>query len=746
MPIPWDPELLKKRRTKDSPLLKNRHPRENGITFVQLSEMKEFLKRMCKSGLLCHTSICSKQDGTHGERIKWTEINMHVINNEVIMKMIPKENSCSWIEIRSAKPQKPKVFVSHDWSEPFRDFLKAIELYKASAGISVHCAFFICTFANDQWHVDLGETLSTSPFYLALSRAESVLLMLDKLGSALGRIWCVFELHTTLKKQKKLAISTPLGMMGDEGMQSLQVTEVLKSVDVRHAQATNPVDQRQIMNNIAGVNEEEGLGKYEDGRKFLTDSQRSFGGETLQYEYNLLQQHADKFEELNCGIRQYANAGLHNTSGRDGCVVKDPAGRALTLEQMRVMHRTAKTYFLAPQQQQWREDNKVDKWDDVTFIHLMNKYFKEYVTECGKSSYMECVAEGPQFPQYMATEAFQMSVHDFMAAVEWHAEARALPPCATYWLLPAAMLQQDADDYIQKNHLSPTFIAMQYYEGQVVVLDKDASILGRALPCLEIHGILERHKSMDLACSSGALAATRPFAEGWEFGSFDAKLANMILMSDVANIVGKTVDGCDHAEMTKCRVAGMPYENGKRAPEQAAGYDSFNLRLHSKAFGPVLRGVVVKKLASDGNKVQLQKLLDTDTCVPLTCTSLHGLLGETALHIAAGCGHQDVVKLLLERAANPNQQDNDGETPLHYAAMAGQLGCAEELLQSGADPSIESYYIETPAYVARQNPAVFLGVDTSKIADLCEDNMISRTLQRLPPPGCGAPKLCCLLM
>merc|ERR1712032_1248997 len=201
----------------------------------------------------------------------------------------------------------------------------------------------------------------------------------------------------------------------------------------------------------------------------------------------------------------------------------------------------------------------------------------------------------------------------------------------------------------------------------------------------------------------------------------DAKLADIMLKTDVATIVGKTIDGCDHAEMTKCTVAGVSYTNGQRAPEKSEGYDSFNHRLHSRAVGPALRGVVVKTLASEGKQAKLQELFDTSqTQIHLTSRSLHGLLGETALHIAAGCGHEGIVRLLLEREANPNQQDIDGETPLHYAALAGQLDCARVLLQSGADPHLESFYIETPAVVARQNPAAFAGVNASKVAEMCE--------------------------
>ena len=55
-------------------------------------------------------------------------------------------------------------------------------------------------------------------------------------------------------------------------MASCHVTEVMKAVDVRRAVATNPVDQRQIMNSIAGRDEEEGLWVDASGKKHLTNT------------------------------------------------------------------------------------------------------------------------------------------------------------------------------------------------------------------------------------------------------------------------------------------------------------------------------------------------------------------------------------------------------------------------------------------------------------------------------------------
>jgi ankyrin repeat protein len=61
----------------------------------------------------------------------------------------------------------------------------------------------------------------------------------------------------------------------------------------------------------------------------------------------------------------------------------------------------------------------------------------------------------------------------------------------------------------------------------------------------------------------------------------------------------------------------------------------------------------------------------------------------TALCAAAHAGHLDVVRLLLDRGADPSLARSDGLSPLMNAAARGHVGVVRELAARGADLDAE---------------------------------------------------------
>jgi hypothetical protein len=57
------------------------------------------------------------------------------------------------------------------------------------------------------------------------------------------------------------------------------------------------------------------------------------------------------------------------------------------------------------------------------------------------------------------------------------------------------------------------------------------------------------------------------------------------------------------------------------------------------------------------------------------------------LHLAAGNGHTEVIKVLLGAHANLAAGDGDGDTVLAWATWSGRRDTMNQLLSAGADPS-----------------------------------------------------------
>ncbi|MBN1411870.1 MAG: ankyrin repeat domain-containing protein [Spirochaetales bacterium] len=68
----------------------------------------------------------------------------------------------------------------------------------------------------------------------------------------------------------------------------------------------------------------------------------------------------------------------------------------------------------------------------------------------------------------------------------------------------------------------------------------------------------------------------------------------------------------------------------------------------------------------------------------------------SALHYAVMNGNLEIVKILMQNGANPNEKDFKKNTPLHYAFRDDRLAITKYLVDNGADILLRNEYKRTP--------------------------------------------------
>jgi ankyrin repeat protein len=73
--------------------------------------------------------------------------------------------------------------------------------------------------------------------------------------------------------------------------------------------------------------------------------------------------------------------------------------------------------------------------------------------------------------------------------------------------------------------------------------------------------------------------------------------------------------------------------------------------------------------------------------------------GSTSLHVASMYGYTEIVKVLLQNGASPNEKNSYyGRTPLHLASRYGYIETVKELLFFGVDYTIQNFEGEDGLY------------------------------------------------
>lgn len=89
----------------------------------------------------------------------------------------------------------------------------------------------------------------------------------------------------------------------------------------------------------------------------------------------------------------------------------------------------------------------------------------------------------------------------------------------------------------------------------------------------------------------------------------------------------------------------------------------------------------IVRAAQEGSVREIEELLDQGAKIEQMTSATR----RTALAVAAHCGNDDIVGVLLQRGASPRAVDFCGMSPLHLAASRGHYRVTEQLLHDRAD-------------------------------------------------------------
>ena len=141
---------------------------------------------------------------------------------------------------------------------------------------------------------------------------------------------------------------------------------------------------------------------------------------------------------------------------------------------------------------------------------------------------------------------------------------------------------------------------------------------------------------------------------------------------------------------------------GTPTPESRRGRRGFENNFYQSIDFSLADSLTVPNLvraAQAGSVPEVEQILHRGTDIEEQHTST----GRNALSVAAHCGNDGVVDLLLQQGARVSHRDASGSTPLHLAASRGHIGSMNLLILDGADIEEKDGQSRTPLWLAASN-------------------------------------------
>lgn len=142
-----------------------------------------------------------------------------------------------------------------------------------------------------------------------------------------------------------------------------------------------------------------------------------------------------------------------------------------------------------------------------------------------------------------------------------------------------------------------------------------------------------------------------------------------------------------------------------------------------KLFIKNLDSISIFEAAAAGLQEDLSRMLDNDNGIANKISD-HGF---SPLGIATHFGHEDIVRYLLTKNADPNLPSQNGFLvfPLHTAAGAGHLAISKLLIEGNAEVNVLQASRISPLHLAAQNgniELIILLLENGARIDILNDN------------------------
>jgi hypothetical protein len=266
---------------------------DRSITRSQLHGFSQFVQDLCENRIIIDRNLMKLNaagekvansnngkpfDYEHADPHLQSEINMYDVIDNVVKPMTKGPDvknqfpqGCSYVETVATQPQPADFCISHSFGQSFASFKGSIEAYITRRNLPPSICFWMGCLAHRHWSTEKSKAspkLDSIHFICALQcpSVKGTLLITSKDGTAMQRIWCLFEMSRSIQKREhRFDIVVSAGSGETDAVicttdpassitknMDFKIWERLLNIQVEQASATQYADKHFLMSLIPG--------------------------------------------------------------------------------------------------------------------------------------------------------------------------------------------------------------------------------------------------------------------------------------------------------------------------------------------------------------------------------------------------------------------------------------------------------------------------------------------------------------